>query len=284
MPEKLARVPPAWAKLHTQSQRALVRAEAKALGTMRASAKAVHSHVVAQLATAPNHIHAIGAVRSARSHIARAVSNSVFQARSNARDAAQVRLAAELEQLHKELHRLGIERPDLIVQRSDGAEDSAIAVMLGESYGSAWAAAMLVVILRWERQDKASRGSLPGQARVVLEQIDFRIRRIAATETARAFNNEHDEGVGYVAAQHKGSRWIAGLFKRWDAMFDRRVCATCRGHDGELALVGTSFTHDDRPAEVHAICRCLDSLVFLPLRVRAAEDTEGHYTQDEAAE
>jgi SPP1 gp7 family putative phage head morphogenesis protein len=85
--------------------------------------------------------------------------------------------------------------------------------------------------------------------------LDYRLRRIAATETARAFN---DERLAETRAHHEPR---AGVFKVWSAVLDRRTCAYCFDRDGRTfeleAKVGES-------PPVHVCCRCVWEFVWVP--------------------
>lgn len=309
MADKIERVPAPWAKVHDQSLRTLLRAEIAALASLRTAARSVHAGAIAELARAKSHVEALTTVHHARPMLARSVGAATLDARSMARAAAVTRLARELATLRSQVGALDITTPDpsaaksaasrraaetaaalFVLLRSsnkddmqitpgDAAEDRVIAASLGESYATAWAAAMVSTILAWSRaRREGEQTSLAATSASTLERNDHRLRRIAATETARAYNDEHDEALrALVAPTDETMRLetervgiMSGLFNRWDATLDRRTCRVCRDHDGEVVPIGMPFRAGDRPGDVHVFCRCIETLIFLPGRIGQA--------------
>ena len=284
--EKLETVPPAWAKVHRASAMALIAAERRCLARMRGAAADGSSSAVATLA---NSAHAgvesqkrvaIATVRAVAKRLSDDVASAVLDSRKSARHAAVTRLGATAALIEREVRAAGlydrVQRPSV----SDGEEDSGHAENAGRSYASAWSAGALAAILRWADDAESQSIALAGPVSNVRVQLDYRIRRTATTETAQAFSDETDEGIGYIAKQHAKSTWIAALVKRWDAQLDRRVCATCAGLDGELALPGFPWSGDAEPGFVHACCRCTSAPLLIPARLSEAA-AAARYTDDE---
>lgn len=80
---------------------------------------------------------------------------------------------------------------------------------------------------------------------------DSRIRKIVATENARAYSDV----VGEVAEDYK-------LVRKWVSILDARTCKLCASMDGEETLPGQNFKDDLEPAWVHPSCRCYSILIL----------------------
>jgi hypothetical protein len=199
--------------------------------------------------------------------------HAIVDARRDARTVAFDRFAVELALLTKELRRHGITADFDTRAVTYDAHDQVRAHSAASSFVAAWSAAMTGAVVLAGRREASPlpllRKGADGQS--------YRLARIAITEVAQAYSQEHDEGIGYALKPHKSARWFPAVFRRWDAQNDRRTCQTCREHDGELALplVG-GFQNGDMPGDVHANCRCIDTLAFLPAMLPAAA-SEGHY-------
>lgn len=74
--------------------------------------------------------------------------------------------------------------------------------------------------------------------------------RIVRTELIHAYNAQHEAGIREAHDQDPTYR------KRWDAALDRRVCAICRGLDGQIVGVDEAFSGGVRHAPAHPNCRC----------------------------
>lgn len=248
-------------------------AERRALRVLRAAAGRATSALV-DAADAHGHIPALlHQVRRVAASLQSSLEQAIHTARGDARRVALGRLDAELRHVERELaaegHPIAIRRPPL----SDAAEDGARAQASAASYAAAWAQAVTAALLAWADDEQ---GKLTHRVRAAGQSQEYRIARTATTEVATAYNDEHDEGVGYVVEKNAGARWLAALFHRWDATLDRMTCPACRDHDGEIALAGTDFDAGDEPADVHTSCRCHDALLFLPARLPSA-GAGGHY-------
>lgn len=80
---------------------------------------------------------------------------------------------------------------------------------------------------------------------------DARIRRIIATETARAYSDVVREAAG----GHK-------LVRVWNSILDSKTCRLCRSMDGAETLPGQQFEGGLEPGWVHPSCRCLSELIL----------------------
>jgi hypothetical protein len=285
-PEKLKRPPVAWERQHKQAAKELITAEMKTLTGMRRAAARALGTLLASLSDSEEPARArstaINAVRRAVTELSLSLAQEVLDGRQRAREAALRRLTAELTLLRTQLQSAGYRDPVDDPSASDGDEDAALAQSAAASLAAQWSQLAIARVLLWA--DDPS-GSLPAQLKQSLTPMDSRVGRTAATEVSRAYNDEHDEGVGWVAEDNKQAEWLPAVFKYWSAILDRRVCATCAAHDGEIVVVGMKFDGGDEPGSVHVCCRCVDSIVFLPFMLpgKAGEGTYTGLDDDEAA-
>lgn len=98
------------------------------------------------------------------------------------------------------------------------------------------------------------------QAEEASADLDFMLRRTAATEVAHAFNDERERQTDEVSKAYTAPFVI----KVWDATLDKRTCNVCARRDGTLQFIGLSFP-DDGPGKVHPNCRCVS--VLWPQRI-----------------
>jgi len=124
------------------------------------------------------------------------------------------------------------------------AVDIRRAQAVARSYGEALAKA--------EATEKAA--SIAEAAR----QQAYRLERIAATETAQAFNTAKTHEV-----ERRAERAGIVLMKTWDASLDKRTCSVCSGLDGTSARVGESYPGGQEPGSVHSYCRCTETISAL---------------------
>lgn len=90
--------------------------------------------------------------------------------------------------------------------------------------------------------------------------LSWQLDRIAATETADAFNYERKRALRPI-------REVAGGFvlaQWWDASGDRRTCPICESADGAIIPPGASFKWGD-PGRVHPNCRCMVAILPVPI-------------------
>jgi hypothetical protein len=125
------------------------------------------------------------------------------------------------------------------------AHDAARAHTAATSYAAAWGAQATVRILSEERE---VRPLAPAPS------PDPRLDRIAATETASAFNDERRRLV-------RDEPLPLGTFRVWSAVLDRATCVFCFQKDGETRGAGETF---GASPPVHPNCRCTIEVIFVP--------------------
>lgn len=281
--EKLTELPKPWAMLQRRSAGQLLRAEAKTIGLLQRAIRLQVSQVVANLYEVPDadtaflKRRAIAAIRHAVPMVGAAAQEAIRQGREHGREAAYNQVLTELKQVRVELRMAGVdesEHPkDPPAAEDPEGQDDLAAHTAATSLASAWGSRALAKVLAWESDPN---GSLAADIHRTIPELDKKTRMIATTETARAFNDEHDEGVGYVAEQHEANTWLAGLFKTWSAILDRKTCAVCAAHDGEIVVAGMSFDGGDEPGAVHPCCRCTQTMMIIPAMI-PGRTTPGHY-------
>lgn len=270
LPGLLPRLSPAQARLIRASQAAMLTGERETLARLQQAAERALAEVqrAAQHMMRPHRGLLLVALRHAADGLRYAVTAIVLQGRGEARQAARGRLHAELAEVSREL-RVDLGQPPA----NEAVEDAGLAQSAAESYVAGWRAALTVAVMRW--QD----GSPQKALRTAHDTQAHRLDRIAATEVPQAYSAAHDEGAGWVAERHKDARWLPLIVKRWDAKLDR-ACSVCSGMDGRLAPLGMSFKGGLVPAFVHPRCRCLSSILVLPVRMRG-EVVPGYQVDDE---
>lgn len=95
-----------------------------------------------------------------------------------------------------------------------------------------------------------------------------RLVRTAATETSQSYNDEHTEALADAMVYQDGlaeALEAAQVVRVWDAILDLRTCAECGAHDGEIAPPGQSFRSGHEPGFVHPLCRCISTVLALPM-------------------
>lgn len=126
-------------------------------------------------------------------------------------------------------------------------------------------------------------GDLPGRIRSMAKNLDGRLQRFAATENARAWNDEHLEATDTLSNDY--SDLAKKLGNIWDATLDADTCEICADHDGDVIQIGTDFDDDDEPGDVHPYCRCMAMAIVIdpgisdeddeqPDRINVEEDME----------
>lgn len=217
-------------------------------------------------------------VRESLPMIGAAVSEAVRSSRIGSKAASAVRLQAEWHAVHMALDDAGYEVPaNMPPLPVASPEDETEAELAAQSYASAWGTAMMAAIWRWS---ESTTGSLPSAGAETNKALDFRLRRIATTETAKAFADARDDGMGWVAEQHRNAAWFPLLLKTWDATLDRKVCPTCSTLDGATRPWGVPFPGGAEPGYVHANCRCIPVTLLLPMPARG-DTIPGRTVDDE---
>lgn len=287
--KKIEKVPAQWERLHKQSAKRLVQAEAKSTVHMRTAVRQVHKDLLSYLDG--DRAHGLRALKQARQRMANVVSEHIAKTRVRARDAALDQTQAELKQLTKDIRAKGKFVPQLQhrlgsageVTASASATDAAAADAVGNAFASRWAQSVMHHLINAESDDETD---VAYNARAAVQIMDHQIRRIATTETSKAYNEQHADavedaldaaGVGQDEDEDEGENeegietpgepeefWDgSGVYRLWNAMLDKRTCADCELHDGEIVPVGESFSSRDIPGYVHPNCRCVETIVYL---------------------
>jgi Phage Mu protein F like protein len=185
--------------------------------------------------------------------------------------------------------------------------DDAAAQASASAYAAAWGAAAILAIRKWSREpDK----SLPAAIAKTVPATDGRLRRIAATETAGAFNGERADAAaeahdllearyeepaapGYTSPEQPeqlGAGPYRGmviperrerLVKIWSAILDGRTCPECRRLNGTAVYADGEFPEGDPP--IHPFCRCLPVVVLSSASLDEIERAWGDWEEREAA-
>jgi len=217
-----------------------VRAERRTLGLARTAVEPHIERAATFIAHAPRGDEqriAMASVRRATPRIQRALEDALVQARSGARAAGRDSLGGALA--IGDAHPLsGRDEHDVVAAHSAAA-----------AWSAAWATAATALVLTDEDPSRAPVAA--ARARVPS------LERIAATETAGAFNDERRRAYSDLTK----SSFASEFFKVWNAVLDRRTCAFCFGKDGQVRAMHESF--GDTPP-VHPNCRCIVELVRVP--------------------
>jgi SPP1 gp7 family putative phage head morphogenesis protein len=221
------------ARREARAARALLAAEMRTLRGLRGAARPVIDRAQLAVSGARDAREAMVAVRRSAPILRESVERALLDARSSTRRAAR---------------RDAVRHPR---QGTSHEEDAAAAHAAASSYAAAWAATAMAQILA--HAEKGSRRSLAPALSGA--PVDYRLRRIAATETARAYN---DERVSRMRAEHSAK---AGAFQVWSAILDRRTCATCFERDGRTIELHARF---DGSPPLHVCCRCVIEFVQVP--------------------
>jgi hypothetical protein len=110
----------------------------------------------------------------------------------------------------------------------------------------------------------------------VVKALTYRVDRLAATETAQAFNGQRVMAERAYRAQYAGTQWFPAMVKVWDATLDRRVCRVCTGKAGQVRPWGISWAGLE-PGQPHVNCRCTSMMLFAPIYMGR------EFIEDEAA-
>lgn len=237
--------------------RNLLRAEKRALTHLRTAARAA-------IADAPTTHAGIAATKSVLRHGAAEAIRAVHAA---ARDAADDEIDAHLTRLAKAapaskrdeevaaaaLLMLGRRRaaaPATAAASHRRQREDLIADVVADSLAASWAA-----------------GALMTRGENVRARIsDGRLRRIAATETARAFGTGLRNGAHQLALDFEARGFSSVIGEQWDSVLDDRTCMECQDMNGEIVLPGESFPSGLVPGSVHPWCRCVVRLVRIDER------------------
>jgi hypothetical protein len=223
-----------------RSLRALVRAERRTLAGARTAVEPHIERAATSIGHAPGDDQqriALATVRRAAPRIQRALEDALVWARSDARTSGRDSLRGALAMA--DAHPLsGRDEHDTLAAHSAAG-----------AWTAAWATTATALVLADEDPSRAPITAARARAPS--------LERIAATETASAFNDERRRAYGDLAK----SSLAPELFKVWSAVLDRRTCAFCFGKDGQVRALHESF---GETPPVHPNCRCIVELVRVP--------------------
>lgn len=270
-------IAPAWDALARKSRTALVRAERATLDALRKAVTASTTPALAKLARVPTGDRraaaeaAIALVRGVTPKLTTAFAGALGAQRLATKGAALTRLADEWTAVRREVKALGFTDPGPMKARKIlTPTDQAAVESTTSSYVAAWTSATSTALWAWA-DDDAEDTTPAGAVGDATEAQDFRVRRIATTDTAQAYSDAREDATHATAQQHRGAVWIPALLMRWDATLDQRLCKVCRGMHSTLRLWGTKWPGKRAPGHVHVNCRCDAHTVFVPLRIPPLE-------------
>lgn len=188
------------------------------------------------------------------------LTKAIVDARQEARRQAQKRLSAEVRAA-------GVRVPIPVSPASAAARigvDQHQASSSAASLAAQWRGRATAEVLKASRTE----GDVADAIERVTAALDPSIERTAITEVAQAWNDEKVEAIEEAIEEDEElADAIAilggGIVRRWDAILDRRTCAECSAHDGEIAPIGGRFTGGDEPGFLHSRCRCIDTIVAI---------------------
>lgn len=271
MPPQVPRAPSVerkWEAAGERAARALLREEGKALRALRLTVKAAKQRVVYAAAILPpgsrrRTAEATAALmRSEGATVAREIADTVRAFRLSTKTTSLVLFGQEWDLVRREVVRAGFAEPGpLAVMATVAPTDDTAAARTGQSFGAQWTTSVMAAAWTWADGDAASLAP-------ALDAIDMdgRVRRIAATDAAQAFEDARDEGMGWIAEEHGDTRWFPAVGKRWEAKNDKKVCPVC----ASMAVrrprpIGIPWPGGVSPGYAHSFCRCIEGLVWLPV-------------------
>lgn len=282
-PKKVLEQPPrAWQQVHDASRRRLLKAEAQSTVQMRTAVRQVHRELIATMGDTK--VEALRALKVAREKMARVMSDHINATRVRARDAALEQTQHELKVLARETgrkglaHRLGSAGE---VTPTATATDLAAADAVGHSFASRWAQSVMHHVVNAPEDSEIN---IAIRARMAAQQMDHQLERIATTENAKAYNDQHEDAIEdaltgeeelaasiadampeeeVAALEESAAAGLPKPFKYWDAYLDRKTCGDCSQHNGEMVPVGQEFSGGDQPGFMHPNCRCIETIVYV---------------------
>lgn len=150
-----------------------------------------------------------------------AIESGLIESRTLAREAARLRLKAELNSL-------GISVPVVVAPLAKRLFD----VARGRLYASRFAQHWLTV-------------AQASSVKAANAATQARLKALATTEASGAFNEQRREYA----------RLIPHLMRMWDARNDNRTCGVCRAAHGTVVGANESFPQGE-PGVVHPNCMC----------------------------
>lgn len=198
---RITELPPAHDRVAAASARALLLTERETLHRAEAAASDATGVILASLdgvreddADALKR-RALGSMAAAAPLLRAYLSGAIASGRQDARGAARDRLRAELELAERDLLVEPFEAPP----RDDASEDIGHAEAATDSYVSAWRGAVLAAVARSVATPETP---IAKDVRDAVAMQDYRLRRIAATENAKAYNDEAAFGASWLAGKY----------------------------------------------------------------------------------
>lgn len=264
---------PEWDRLAARSRSALVHQERLALTALRSAVKASTAPALLALSRLPTADRreaaeaGIALLSAAAPRLSKAFASVLAARRADTKGEAVARLADEWRLVRAGVRTAGFPDPGALPSagRALTATDRAAVESTAGSYVAAWQSVTADALWTWAGADDAAGPA--DAASLAQEGQDYRVRRIATTDTAQAYADARDEATDAAARRHPDATWLPAVLKRWDATLDRRACARCRALDGSLRVIGLDFRGGRDPGHVHPGCRCDSHLVFIPLRI-----------------
>lgn len=264
---------PEWDRLAARSRSTLVRQERMALRALRSAVTRSTAPALLALSRLPASDRretaeaGIALLSAAAPRLSKSFRAALTTRRADTKGAAVARLADEWRLARAGVRAAGFPDPGALpaAGRALTATDRAAVESTAGAYVAAWQSATSDALWSWAVADD---GTGPADAASLAQEgQDYRVRRIATTDTAQAYADARDEATDAAARRHPDATWLPAVLKRWDATLDRRACARCRALDGSLRVIGLDFAGGRDPGHVHPGCRCSSHLVFIPLRI-----------------
>lgn len=274
--EKTAAVAAAVLIIRAREKRAakkLLRAESNMLRDVR---KTVATHIDHATAGAVSGDSAADGVRRSR-QVAAAMIATLATVITESRRAARESGAKDIE-------------PDAVIQEdpTDGARAFSVAAALA----AAWQA--IVNVQARNVDDDTSRGTMARLVRQTMPLMEGRMRRVAATESADAFNQGRAQAIEARQVANDTTALVRAdapvvipggpyrtpgvpsepptetRLKVWSAILDMKVCPRCAALDGTTIRADASFAYGDPP--IHPFCRCVFVLVETDADAKAVRE------------
>ena len=239
-------------KERTREERAaageVLLARDRTLGRMRVAARAASTEAAAEAARKKNDERAalVAALLLVGRRLAVALGASVIRGRAEARMAARRRLRVEIGLL-------GATAALSASSRAREARDATAAARVAASLATQWRALAILAA----RPAEGSARDPKAVARATELAFDARLKRAAATEAARAYNDEHRAAARDFARDNPEA--ASKMLREWSAMLE--ACERCWPHDGERVGLDESYFGGDEPGSVHVRCACTETIV-----------------------
>ena len=248
-----SRAPAHYAEVHRHSVVTLARLEKEAFLHLRNIVRVADGHLLTLLQYQDEN-GTYRAIQKAATSLQDELEDAIVDVRAEARKSSHEALLLEIEHLRDDLDE-EVEDPSI---EHWTERDVAHAHAAAASFKAAWMAAVTAAAIRAFQTGENVSEAVAYASR----QQDYRIARIARSETASAYATAREDATDELAETHKDTDWVPIVFKRWDAILDAKVCPVCRGMDGTIVPIGFDF---DEPLPNHTNCRCVTTIVYLPI-------------------